>query len=233
VTPWLAAAALWLLYAELARRVLMNPRREFASGLYWHFSRLYARGFHRLRARGQEALREREDAGPLIVVMNHTAGVDPVLVQAACAFEIRWVMAQDMRTPALEDWWRYGRVIFVDRQRGGTAGTRDILAHLKAGGVIGIFPEGAIERPARTLLPFQPGVGFIIRRSGALVLPVLIEGTPAGLPTAWASLTRPSRARLSFGEILDYAQTDLTAEQIARDLQARYRAWTGWAVKAP
>ena len=105
------------------------------------------------------------------------------------------------------------------------------MAHVKAGGAIGIFPEGGIERPARTLLPFQPGVGFVVRRTGARVLPVWIDGTPMALPTAWASLVTPSRARVRYGDLIDYSGTKLSAEEIAKDLQRRYSDWSGWPLK--
>jgi 1-acyl-sn-glycerol-3-phosphate acyltransferase len=233
IPAWVViAAAGWLAFAELTRRILNNPRGEVLSGMYWMSIRWYARAVHRLRAEGQRALRRERHPGALVVVVNHTAGIDPVLVQASCFFEIRWVMADDMRTPAMEGFWEYGRIIFVDRKKGGTGGTREIVAHVKGGGVIGIFPEGGIERPARTLLPFQPGVGFVVRRTGARVLPVWIDGTPMALPTAWASLVTPSRARVRFGELIDYSDAGLDAAGIAADLQRRFAEWSGWPVKA-
>jgi 1-acyl-sn-glycerol-3-phosphate acyltransferase len=231
----LIAAAAWLVWAELSRRFIDNPRREIPAGMYWTLSRWYAHAVHGLRAQGQEGLRRRRHPGPLIIVVNHTAGVDPVLVQSCCDFEIRWVMAQDMRAAALEDFWSYGRIIFVDRQKGGMQGTREIVAHVKGGGVIGIFPEGRIERPGRTLLPFEAGVGFVVRQTGAPVLPVWVDGTPGGggLPTAWASLVRTSRSVVRFGELIDYSASRLDAAGIAADLRRRYREWTGWPVAEP
>jgi 1-acyl-sn-glycerol-3-phosphate acyltransferase len=217
-------------WAELSRRLLHNPREDVPTGIYWYFIRAYARLFHRLRAEGQEELRRRRTAGPLIVVCNHTAGIDPVLVQASLHFEARWVMAADMKA-GLDKLWEFGGIIFVDREKGDLTGTREAIRHVKAGGVLGIFPEGRIERPARTLLPFQNGVGFIIRRCGAPVLPVVIEGTPDA-PTAWGSIYTPGRARVRFLDLIDYSKTKLSAEEITADLQRRYQEWTGWPVNA-
>src|SRR5690606_15597843 len=112
------------------------------------------------------------DAGPLIVVANHTAGVDPILTSAACPFQIRWIMAQDMRLPWLNWFWRWQRVIFVSRTGRDRGSVREALAHLKDGGVIGIFPEGGLERPPRQILPFRRGVGLLIAKAGVPVLPV-------------------------------------------------------------
>ena len=43
---------------------------------------------------------------------------------------------------------------------------------------IGIFPEGGIARPPGVLREFQTGVGFLVRKSRATVLPVWLEGMP-------------------------------------------------------
>lgn len=229
-------AALWtilvfaamLLLAEFSRQLLRNPRGDVPAGLYWLLTRGYSRLVQRARATGQEELRRKRDPGPLVLICNHTAGIDPVLVQGVCYFEPRWVMAADMKV-GLDRLWEFGRIIFVDREKGDLTGTREAIRHVRAGGVLGIFPEGRIERPARTLMPFQPGVGFIIKRCGAPVLPVIIEGTPEAA-TAWGSMYRRGRARLKFMDLIDYTTTGMSAEEITADLERRYQEWTGWPV---
>jgi 1-acyl-sn-glycerol-3-phosphate acyltransferase len=223
----IVVAAVVLLFALFCREMLRGPRPDVETGLLWLTIRVYAALFHRLRVVGRGYLPERRPGGPLIVVCNHTAGIDPLLVQALCRFEIRWVMAQDMRAPALEWFWTLARIIFVDRQARDLSGMREAVRHVKAGGVVGIFPEGGLERPARTILPFQAGVGLLIRRTGAPVLPAVVTGTPIA-DQAFQSLTIRSNARVTFHEPLDYSGRDWTAEAIADDLRARFAAWTGW-----
>ena len=118
-------------------------------------------------------------------------------------------------------------VIFVDRENPSTAPVRRAMAHLRGGGVLGLFPEGHIERPPRTLLPFHAGVGAFVRPTGAPVLPVVIRGTPKGVRSAWMSLFVPSRARLRIYEPIRYERSMSPAE-IAEDLKRRYMGWTGW-----
>lgn len=219
-----------ILLGYACRWLLNNPREDVIGGLLWHGARVYAALFHRVRVEGREHIpATRHGAGPLIVVMNHTAGVDPVLVQAVCRFHIRYVMAEDMRLPRFNDLWEWQRVIFVDRVNRSAHGTREALRHLDEGGVLGIYPEGGLERPACHLLPFEAGIGLLVRRSRARVLPVIITGTPQVDP-AWASLWRPSRSRLRFMEPIDYDGSGLSATAIVQDLQGRFKAWTGWPV---
>ncbi|WP_410961928.1 lysophospholipid acyltransferase family protein, partial [Salmonella sp. SAL4359] len=85
----------------------------------------------------------------------------------------------------------------VDRYGREIAAAREAVRHLQSGGVVGIFPEGNLERPPCHILPFLPGVGLIVHRSGAPVIPVLISGTPQ-IDPAWSSLWRRSRAVVQF-----------------------------------
>ncbi|MEM9167075.1 MAG: lysophospholipid acyltransferase family protein [Planctomycetota bacterium] len=229
----LLAAVAWLGLIALSRWVIVNPRGGEGgvdAGLLLLFIRVYAKLVHRVRYDGLAYVRAVEDERPLIVVCNHTAGVDPILVQNATRrFEPRWMMASDMRVAVLEPFWRYTQIIDVARFQGDPGSARAALKHLKSGGVLGIFPEGGIERPARMLLPFMPGVGLLIARSKARVLPVLIEGTPQ-IDPAFAAIWTPSRSRVRFMTPIDYAAEGLPAADIAADLQQRYEHWTGWAV---
>jgi 1-acyl-sn-glycerol-3-phosphate acyltransferase len=229
------SGAFWLAFALLARWIVAaQPRpHSFEASVTQRVFWLYARCFQRCVFTGTEHIPARNNDGsdrPLIVVVNHTAGIDPVLVQAAMLrMEPRWMMASDMRTPKLEFLWQFGNIIFVDRDDPKPDSLRIALRHLRAGGALGIFPEGRIERPPRTLLPFQPGVGLLVKRSDALVLPVIVRGTPEG-DTAWASITKRGRTGVEFLPIVDYAGTDLSAAEITHELREVYRKHTGWRV---
>lgn len=236
IPSWLPILILaWLALAVVARLLLAGPRRDphdLVDAAILIFLRVYLKLVHRARYEGLSHLRAVERAvaegRPVIVLANHTAGTDPLLVQnPTWAFEIRWMMAADMRVPILEPFWKWARIIDVERFSGDPTSARTALRHLKDRGVVGIFPEGGIERPEEQLLPFLPGVGLLIKRSGALVLPALIDGTPRVDP-AFAALWSPSSSRVRFGEPIDYTTTDLKPAQIVEDLQRRYLEWSGW-----
>ena len=227
---WLIlVAAVWaaLVALSIAGRVMALREGEPLTGLARLGLILYAAALHGMRVHGRENLPKERRPGPLIIVANHTAGVDPLLVQAACPFEIRWLMASDMRLASLDQLWDWGRVIFLDRRAGSGAGMRAAAGALRDGDVIGIFPEGGIARPPRSVLPFRAGVGVLIRRSKARVLPVVVDGAPI-VATARASLYTPSAARLRFMPMIDYSRTKQSSEEIAADLHRRFVEWTGW-----
>jgi len=226
---FLILSGLWAVLVIFSRCVLRaSLHGDIETGLALCVVRLYARVYHGLRVRGKEHIPRRGSGGPLIVVSNHTAGVDPLLIQSVVGFEIRWVMAEDMRLPWLDDFWDWGGVIFVDRQKPSTKPVRAAIGHLRSGGVLGLFPDAQIERPPRVLLPFHAGVGAFVRQTGARVLPVVIEGTPSRARSAWASLFIPSRAVVRVLPVIDYTGTRRPAAEIAEDLRRRYGEWTGW-----
>lgn len=218
---------LWGLWAWVARWIMDNPRGDFETGLVWRLLQVYVRVVHRVRVRGTAHVPAEPEPGPMVVIANHTAGVDPLLIQAVCPFFIRWMMALDMRLPAMEWFWRWSEVISVDRDGREVAAAREAVRYLRDGGVIGIFPEGNLERPHRHILPFLPGVGLLISRTGARVLPAIIDGTPQVDP-AWSSLWRLSRATVRFLPEISYEGTGLGPAEIAADLRRRFVEASGW-----
>lgn len=203
-----------------------NPQVGVFDGFMFLVGFLYSKIIHKAEFVVEEGVFEDID-GPMIVVCNHTCGIDPFLVSSVVPRRVCWLMAEDMRIHWLAWFWNWAGVIFVDRNRQGKSGIRKARLHLKEGGMIGIFPEGKIERPAKKLLPFAPGVGVLVKLTGARVLPVIIEGTPH-VPTAWDSIWTSSNAHIRVMKPIDYSESGLCSAEIAADLQQRFQDWTGW-----
>ncbi len=189
----------------------------------------YCRWVHRVRFEGFDRLPEtfrRGGAGGGIVVANHTAGMDPMLVQTGIRRLIRWMMWADMMAPALDFAWKAGQVLPVRHGHEDSTTLRQAVRHVKGGGIIGLFPEGAIVRPPGELRPFQPGVGLLARLTRAPVLVLWIHDTPYA-ETAWGSLARRSRAVVEFVEVLDLSREKdpAVASEMLRDAIARRSDW--------
>ncbi len=224
----ISVAALLVVLATIPT-LRRNPRGTLGFGLALAVARLHVRVLHRLRVDGREHLADLDLSRGLIVVANHTAGVDPVLLQAALPFEIRWMMARDMADPRLDRFWGWLRVIRVDRTAADPRSLLTAVRHVRQGGVLGLFPEGFLERPPRQLRPFRPGVGLLVARCGCQVLPVVIEGTPQFDP-AWASLFRLSRSRLRILPPLKADHLPNYPDEIRRFLEEVFVEATGWAI---
>jgi 1-acyl-sn-glycerol-3-phosphate acyltransferase len=67
----------------------------------------------------------------------------------------------------------------VERSGRDSSALRAALRALQAGRVLGVFPEGRIEKD-RELLPFQSGPALLALRTGAPVFPAYLDGTQRG-----------------------------------------------------
>ena len=230
IIPALGFLVLWgglVAVVHLVRQTSTRGPEDLGTGATLLTFLLYSRLVHGVRYEGLHHLPWTKEPGPLLLVANHTAGVDPVLIQAACPFEIRWMMADDMALERFAGFWKFARIIFVDRRQGDAKAAALAMAHLRDGGVIGVFPEGRIERPPGEIHPFMPGIGVFAKRTGATILPVFVSGTPYAR-TAWGSLWRPSRSRVVFLESVSYRNSKLNARQIAHDLRTRIASVGPW-----
>lgn len=219
-------AAWWLVVVPLLRR---GPRGDAGYVLLWCVLRAFVKLRHRVRYVGREHIPAGRHAGPLVIVSNHTGAIDPLLISAACPFEVRWMMAEDMFTPKLEPFLDFVNVIPVARTGRDTASARVAVRHLRSGGVIGIFPEGGIVTPPRQVWPFFSGVGLIIARSKAPVLLVWVSGTP-DTNDMTGSIVQPSRARVQFIGRLDFTG-ERDAKKITDTLREKIAEVSGWPMK--
>ncbi len=132
---------------------------------------------YRMRVRRMETV---PPEGALVVVANHQNFMDGAVLFGALTRRVSFlVKAEAVKGPL-------GWLLVNVGQHPVVRGVPDrepllrALAQLKAGGVVGIFPEGT--RGAGTVESVFPGAGWLAARSGAAVLPVAIRGTnrPAG-----------------------------------------------------
>jgi 1-acyl-sn-glycerol-3-phosphate acyltransferase len=186
----------------------------------------FVRAYHRVEV--ARACR-RAPRGPVIVVSNHTSGADPMFIQAYYPRLIRWMMAAEYFDVPAAGWlFRAVRVIPVQRSGRDLSSTREAMRTLAEGGVIGVFPEGRIEK-TRELLPFHSGVAMLAIRSGAAVLPVHIDGSQRNRPMLDSCIS-PQRVRLSFGDPLHFEgfSTDRTdLDRATERIQSAVKALAG------
>jgi 1-acyl-sn-glycerol-3-phosphate acyltransferase len=192
-----------------------RPERRPIIRLFQALDVCYARIYHRLHVRAAPRLPR---DGAAILVSNHTSGLDPLLIQSVCPRLIVWMVAQEyVDLPALRGIFRMIEAIPVGRDGRDMAATRQALRALSAGRILGVFPEGRIER-TRELLPFQTGVALLALKTKLPVHPVHIDGTQRGQPMHRAFLRR-QQARVTFGPLMrlyeEFSSKDLDGATFA------------------
>jgi 1-acyl-sn-glycerol-3-phosphate acyltransferase len=153
----------------------------------------------RVRVNGKENFPE---GGPLIVVGNHVAVMEAVLMAVYTPWQVEMLASMDVpheRLSALSIQFFGG----IEFKRGHVERTamRQAMGVLEQGGVLGLFPEGGIW-DAGAMRP-QTGVAWLSYRTATPVLPIGFSGTLGALGAA-ARLKRPALA-MNVGRILPAA----------------------------
>lgn len=167
------------------------PRLDHAFDKHWSMrplvgvNRLFCRVYHHIDLVSPCVI---PATGPAVVIANHTSGADPIFLQATCHRMIVWMMAAEFRAMRGMQWlFDLMEIIPVARSGRDTASTRAALRVLDRGGVVGVFPQGRIERRGHSF-PFRPGVSLLASRSGASVWPAHLNGTQRNTSLAGAYL---------------------------------------------
>lgn len=168
---------------------------------WWWLSRrvvmLYCRIYHRLRVENVGAV---PATGPVLLVANHASYLDPPLVGITCPRWVGFLAQAGLAKFAPLRWWlRQIGVTLIDRKAPSKEALRLIADCLAAGEGVGLFPEGTRSRDG-AVAEFRSGVEFLVRRTGAPVLPVGLEGVSRAFPRGtW--LPRPRKVVVRYGEL--------------------------------
>jgi len=158
--------------------------------------RLYCRHWQRLKS-GIKTLPD----GPVILVGNHRAGVDPLLVQASVNRPLSFMMAREYYEAMWYARWFFDACGAIPVNPGG-ANRHSLATAIKAvqaGNALCLFPEGAAN-PDIPLQRVLPGAVLIAMETGAPIIPFRITGTwPFDHIHLSHSFLRRGRGKVSFG----------------------------------
>lgn len=218
MTPELAAIATLAAFALVAAAVVAWQAWRNPSGpmIWWLYvaERLACGLLWRVRGCSKEGRSQRcpypENTGALIVA-NHRSPADPILLwqnhhlasRGRTIRPISFLMAREYYDNRWLNWfYRAMRAIPVARNGSDSQAVRDAMRRLKAGELVGIFPEGGINHGPPGVAEGNPGVAFLALSTDVPVYPVYIAGSPVGT-TMVNSVLRAARARLIYGEPID------------------------------
>ncbi|MDA8332963.1 MAG: lysophospholipid acyltransferase family protein [Candidatus Dormibacteraeota bacterium] len=148
-----------------------------------------------LEVRGLEAV-PKTDA--ILVCSNHLSNFDPLVFGAVFPRVMHAMAKAEMfSNPILRAYLLRCNCFPVRRGTPDRKALRAAALVLGSRGALVVFPEGH-RGDASKLQPFEPGVGYIAKRSRALVVPCAIWGTEAVLPKG-KLLPRRARIHLRIG----------------------------------
>lgn len=158
-------------------------------------ARIYFRTCYDFRVEGLENI---PPTGPLIIAGNHLSNADPPAIGsfAGLVRDSRFVAKKELfSVPVLGWFFRRSGYIPVDRARtiGDFGALKEVVHALEKGESVVMFPEGTRSKTGKPQKP-KSGIGFLVYKTNAPVLPVKIEGT-FGWP--WVR-----KIRVKFGKVL-------------------------------
>jgi 1-acyl-sn-glycerol-3-phosphate acyltransferase len=180
--------------------------------LGWMFFRAWYATWFRWQVYNPERVPE---TGPVILASNHASFLDPPLVGAGLKRGINYLARESLfRFPGIGALLRSWSAVPVDRDGGGAAGLKAILDRLLAGGGIILFPEGTRTRDGR-LQPARSGIGLVVIKSNAPVVPVRVFGTYEAYGRH-RKFPHPSRIAVKYGRPMDFEKLRAEAKECSK-----------------
>jgi 1-acyl-sn-glycerol-3-phosphate acyltransferase len=177
---------------------------------------LCGRLFFRLRWLHRERMINR---GPVILAANHQSFLDPPFAGSASDRAIYFLARRTLLDGPILGWLLPKlNVVPVDSEGGkDRTALKALIRILRAGEGTLVFPEGQ-RTPDGKLQPAQPGLGLVIAKTLAPVVPIRIFGAYEAWPIhkKWP---RPGRVTVVVGEPIYFTEKDL--EPRGKDLYQR------------
>ncbi len=178
----------------------MNPWYWFG----YHASRLLAQIFFRFRILHRERMIQ---SGPLLLAMNHQSYLDPPLAGNACDRPIYFLARRTLlNVPLLGPILPKLNVIPVDQEGIDRRALKKLIEVVRAGNGALVFPEGSRTLDGN-LQAGQPGIGLIIAKTRAPVVPLRIFGAFEALPRAGGKI-RFTRVTVVVGHPIFFTDAD-------------------------
>lgn len=176
--------------------------------IHYHLARYLARTLFDFRVfHGERLLQE----GGMIMAMNHESYLDPPLAGIATSREIYFLARRTLlEWPILGPLFPALNVIPVNQERADMSALKAVIKLVRSGSATIIFPEGSRTLDGE-LQPAQPGLGLVIAKTLAPVVPMRIFGAHQAFPRGGKPrLFQP--ITLVVGEPMRFTEADMVGE---------------------
>ena len=168
-------------------------------------STFLARAFFSFRVVHPERIIE---TGGALLAMNHQSFLDPPLAGICCKRDIHFLARKTLlKWPVLGPIFPKLNVVPVDQDRADMSALKTVIKLVKAGHCTIVFPEGGRTLDGK-LQPAQAGLGLIIAKTLAPVVPMRIFGAYEAYPTG-AKIPKPHPITIVVGEPVIFTEADL------------------------
>ena len=147
--------------------------------IFYNLAKLLARGFFSMRVVHPERMIE---SGPLILAVNHSSFFDPPLAGICSRRGVYYLARKSLlKWPFFGPLFPAMNVIPVERDGNDMSALREVIKKIKEGNGVVLFPEGTRSKDGN-IQPARAGIGLVIAKTGAPVLPMRIFGAFDAFP---------------------------------------------------
>jgi 1-acyl-sn-glycerol-3-phosphate acyltransferase len=151
------------------------------------------------------------EEGAAILASNHQSYLDPPCIGMACRNEIYYLARNTLyQRPLIGPLLKRLNTVPVDRDRGDVSSIKAIIRLLRAGHRVIIFPEGTRSSDGK-LQPARAGLGMIIAKTLAPVVPIRVFGSFEALPRKGG--LKLKRVSVVVGKPLRFTEDDLKGDR--------------------
>ncbi len=182
--------------------------------IFYNLAKLLARIIFSMRIIHPERMVE---SGPLLIAVNHSSFFDPPLA-GICSRRGVYYLARKtlLKWPFFGPLFPAMNVIPVERDGNDMSALREVIKKVKDGNAVLLFPEGTRSIDGH-LQPAHAGIGLVIAKTGAPVLPMRIFGAYDAFPKN-ARRFQPSQITVVIGEPIYFS-----AEETANTSRETYQ----------
>ncbi|MFV0415656.1 MAG: lysophospholipid acyltransferase family protein [Chthoniobacterales bacterium] len=187
----------------------MKKQRASMGFVYYFFytlARWIATALFDYRVFGRKNIPEE---GGLVIAVNHSSFFDPPLAGICCRRAVHYLARKTLlKWPFFGPLFPDMNVIPVDRGGADMSALKEVIRKIKSGEGVVLFPEGTRSIDGN-LQKGQPGIGMVIAKTRAPVLPIRIFGAHAALPKSGDSFKMvPIRAVI--GKPFTFSEDELS-----------------------
>jgi 1-acyl-sn-glycerol-3-phosphate acyltransferase len=151
------------------------------------------------------------EEGAAILASNHQSYLDPPCIGMACRNEIYFLTRKTLlERPLVGPVLKRLNTVPVDRDRGDVSSIKAIIRLLRTGCRVIIFPEGTRSSDGQ-LQPARAGLGMIVAKTLAPVVPIRIFGSFEALPRAGG--LKPGPISVVVGKPIRFTEGDLKGDR--------------------
>jgi 1-acyl-sn-glycerol-3-phosphate acyltransferase len=157
--------------SPLFRWLWLPLAKAFARFLFLFFGPIRCRNSHKVPPRGG-----------VLILSNHLADVDPIIVQVTCPRSIHFMAKSELfEVPVLRSFLRFFNAFPVKRGEPDRGSIKRAVQLLRQGEAVCVFPEGQLSEDG-TLQELKPGIALLARMADCQVICCGLKNTNRIMP---------------------------------------------------